>query len=138
VDERTEALLGPERAPDPAEARALAERVEEEDFQLRLKLARQFAPLILFFGFLLYLLAPRLIGRPSLWSVLIWAAINLPLLTALWIVLRTDRLPLGRGRVLRGRRAMRLVLIWIAVNLYLFFGRGWFQALWDSAAPAGW
>jgi hypothetical protein len=135
MDSRTEALLGPERKPDPAEADALERRVEEEDFRLRVKLAGYAAPLVIFFLIILYPLAGPWLSRwPTSWSLTTWLYLNLPLVAAAFLILRHGRMPLGRGRFLTGRPARRAAAGMLALSLVLSFGLGWLQALWDWVA----
>lgn len=134
-----EALLGPERPPVPAEARRLERLVEEEDFALRRKLAGYAAPVLLFFLFVFSIPLGRLFHAfPALPRTALWMAINIPLLVLVCLTFRRRRVPIGRGRFIAAGHARRIVLGMLAANLFLSFGLGWIEMLWDWAAPAGW
>ncbi|HEX2764430.1 MAG TPA: hypothetical protein VHM92_11410 [Allosphingosinicella sp.] len=131
MDEKTEALLGPEPAVDPAAARALERTVEEEDYRLRMQLGGR-ATLVVIVG--LFLLAPFLAGLRALersWLWLVWALLNLPLLVLAALVLRRGRLPLGHGRFLEGAKARRAALLMLAASMASFFGAGVARQLWE-------
>lgn len=138
MDEKTEALLGPEPAPDPAAARALEGKVEEEDFRLRMQTGGR-AAIVVIVG--LFLLAPFLAGIPALersWLWLIWTLANLPLLVLVTLAWRRARLPLGRGRFLTGRKARRAAFALLTFNLATFLGAGLAQQAWDWVVGGGW
>lgn len=138
MDSRTEALLGPERPQDPAEAQALERKVEEEDFALRVRLAGYATPLLLFFAIVLYPILHFLPQIPAGDRLFAWVWLNVPLIALATLTLRRGRLPLGRGRFLTGRPARRAALSMLAVSLILSLGLGVVQALWAWIAPAAW
>ena len=67
-----------------------------------------------------------------------WLYLNLPLVAAAFLILRHGRMPLGRGRFLTGKPARRVALGMLALSLFLFFGSGWLQALWEWIVSGGW
>ena len=138
MDERTQSLLGPEPAPDPLAAKALARQVEEEDVRLRVQLGRYAATAAVF---ALLLAAPWLSGLRAIgraWPWIVWTLINLPLLVLVTLTLHRGRTPLGHGRVLTGPKARRLAFSALAFSLLTFFGSGLARQLWEWVVGPSW
>jgi predicted LPLAT superfamily acyltransferase len=137
MDEKTEALLGPEPVVDPAAQAALERRVEEEDYRLRMKLGGRAAAVA---AGALIVVGPFLSGLGAFapaWPWILWAIVNLPLLVLVALVWRRDRLPLGRGHFLTGRAARRLALWLFLASLAAFFGPGLARDAWHWLLGGG-
>jgi hypothetical protein len=139
VDEKTEALIGPEPSVDPAAAEALERKVREEDDELRIGIA--YHALIVgavFVTVLLFLLQPIFIwlGRPG--QLLLWILVNIPLAAFLGRAWRQSRLPLGLGHALEGHRARMVTMGVLLLSLTIFFAAGLAELVWQWAVGGRW
>ncbi|MEA3008756.1 MAG: hypothetical protein QOJ91_448 [Sphingomonadales bacterium] len=138
MDEKTEALIGPEPILDPAEAEALRRRVAAEDTELRIRIAGPaLYAIAAFVAASLFLFAPLLerIGRSG--QLLFWIGVNLPLIPFLLRARRQSRLPLGMGHALEGDRARKVATGILLLSLLVFFWAGLAGAAWEWMMGGG-
>lgn len=138
MDDKTEALIGPEPVLDPAEAEALRRRVAAEDTELRIRIAGPaLYAIAAFVAVILVLFAPLFerIGRSG--QLLLWIAVNLPLIPFVLRARRQSRLPLGMGHALEGDRARKVATGILLISLLVFFWAGLAAEAWDWAVRDG-
>lgn len=139
MDEKTEALIGPEPIVDPATAEALERKVQEENDELRIGIA--YYALIVGAAFVtafLFLLEPIFIwlGRPG--QLLLWILVNIPLVAFLGRAWRQSRFPLGRGHALEGERARMVAIGMLLLSLTTFFAAGLAEEAWEWVVGGWW
>jgi hypothetical protein len=139
MDEKTEALIGPEPVIDPAAAEALERKVREEDDELRVGIA-YYALIVgaVFVTAFLFLLEPIFawLGRPG--QSILWILVNIPLVAFLGRAWRQSRFPLGRGHAVEGDRARMLALGLLLLSLATFFAAGLAEELWGWVTGEWW
>jgi hypothetical protein len=139
MDEKTEALIGPEPVLDPAAAAALERQVRAENDDLRVRIAYHAFMVIAVFGVgFLFVLEPLLnfLGRSG--QLLVWIVVNIPLVLFLGRVWRESRFPMGYGHGIEGYRARMLALGIFLLSLTAFLAAGLAEELWQWVATPGW
>ncbi|HEX8308875.1 MAG TPA: hypothetical protein VF645_10720 [Allosphingosinicella sp.] len=132
MDTQTEALIGPEPMVDPAEAETLRRKVEAEDTELRIRIAGRAMYVVAALVFVtLFLFAPLLerIGRSG--QLLLWIAVNLPLIPFALRARSRSRLPLGMGHALEGDRARTVAMGLLLLSFAVFFWAGLAGEAWE-------
>lgn len=139
MDEKTEALIGPEPVIDPAAAAALERQVRAENDDLRVRIAyHAFMVLAVFAVAFMFVLEPllRFLGRSG--QLLVWILVNIPLVLFLRGVWRRSRFPMGYGHGVEGYRARMLAFGIFLLSLTAFFAAGLAGELWQWVATPGW
>lgn len=132
MDEKTEALIGPEPVIDPAAAQALQRKVKEENDELRVKIAGGALYVIAAFAALFFfVLAPILASLDRSVHLLLWILASIPLVAFAGRAWRTSRFPLGRGHALEGAKARSFAGGIILLSLVTFFWAGLAQEAWE-------
>lgn len=138
MDEKTEALIGPDPVVDPLAAETLERKVREENDELRVGIAVWALPIgAAFVTAFLFLLDPvwAFIGRGG--RLFLWILINIPLAAFARRAWRDSRFPLGRGHALEGPRARSVATGVMLLSLLIFFWAGLAEEAWERVA-GGW
>lgn len=139
MDEKTQALIGPEPVTDPTAAAALERKVREENDELRIGIAYYaLIAIAVFVAAFLFLLQPifNYLGRPG--QLLLWILVNIPLAAFLRRAWRQSRFPMGYGHAVEGYRARMLALGILFLSITTFFAAGLAEELWQWVATPGW
>lgn len=137
MDEKTEALIGPEPVVDPVAEQALARKVKQENDELRIKIAGGALYVVAAFAALFFfVLAPILASLDRSAHLLLWALVSIPLVAFAVRAWRMSRFPLGRGHAVEGPRARSFAAGIVLLSLITFFWAGLAEVAWNLVA--GW
>jgi hypothetical protein len=114
------ALIGP-LVPDTPAAKARERKAEREEIEHRANVGAWAS--LTAMALLILFLTPGISGIEAELLIFVWGALALPLFAGAFVALRHGRLPLGRGRSLRGAKARRAGILMLLAGLFLVLGR---------------
>lgn len=139
MDEKIEAMIGPEPVLDPEAEAALARKVRAEDTELRIRIFSGVMYVAVAFGALfVFVLGPMLAALDRSAHLLLWILVNVPLVAFAGRAWNRSRFPLGRGHAVEGARARSLAAAMMMLSLTVFFWAGLAEELWQWVATPGW